>query len=544
MAKNGRLIQAHFGSKPLLLALYYDKGNVVYDAPPGTKHLAHVTYLKPKASSEYWRSGIDYFLVENGSNVMGLVSNKNEPLHISNRRVSSKMNEINSRQGVRFNLMGDIKGTELEGVVKLAALKDIYLHTYGAKLPMIRSEPSFGYVDQIRSDVQLRRELDIRVDPEGKQSFFPGCALDLNLDFAKWCVAAVTKDFKLAPWNDCLMCYASYKHEDFPSVAKVDVSALREQIQMGRAIRTEKGLPTRFMRLGKRTEAAADIFRDHLLMTFEACEKEGLSIVLPTKFLRYDPEIAEGLKRTNSTLLISLGNDKFEMGPAALGFTNNFRFEQGLLYQEAGVRTVPYSLVDAKLEDGGPEYSPNLLRALKAFKQVQILPVRSRHRFTAGQILKGWHSLLGPLGKDLFGHSIGGYENSRDSTKIAHTVHKSLLDRVGNNDGNVRMCHHNSHTTYCGGCFMSGICGVVEPRQKTITVKREDYDRVGGKVGANGAEVIIIEKNVQNRKLAKPKDRLTMSLPFLNSEEEQLLAHYAGLMAVGGRFNFSSAVKK
>lgn len=532
MAKNGRLISTHFGDKPLFLALYFDKPGVVYDTPPGTERVAHVTYLKPNATAEYWSSSVDYFKVDDHKTANKLVSNKNDVINVRTARESARMKKAEEEHAVKFEILEQFRGSPLEKAVRLAALKDIYTHTRGAEKPMIRSDHFTKYVDQIVSTATIQRVLDPKVDPEGKQSFFLDCVLDLNLDYADWCVAAVTREGKLAPWNDCLMCYASYKHKNFPSIVKADTSLFIEAIREARSTRDDRGQQTRFLRLGKRTEAAADIFRDHLLATLEAAEKEKLSVVLPTKFIRFDKEIAEGLKRTDSTLLISLGNDKFEVGPALLGYNNDFRFEQGILYQEVGVRTIPYVLVNARLENGGPHYSANLERAIAAFKQVQILPVRSRHTHTSNLILGGWHDLVGELGHDLFGNMVGGFEKSNDHTRISRAVHKSLLDKIGQNDGNVRMCHHNSKMTYCGGCFMAGVCGVAKPHEKTVTIRRDIYEKAGGKTGVPADTKIILVDKFEDKYPPK-KDKSQPEFEFVNPlkpKERELLSRWGNIM--------------
>ena len=471
---NGRILKVNFGeSKPTLLALYYDKPGVVYATPPGTKHLAHVSYLKPNASSEYWRSGVDYFLVTD--KIQGLVSA--DPINLRKDEFTSELGVTEKKHGVRFEFNGHATEMNLEETVKLAALTDIFLHTFGKSPPKISSEISTTRLSglNIPSTAKTTYQGRVEITAEGKQSFYPDCILDLNADFARWCEASITPDGKLAPWNECTYCYAGYKHGGYPLIQKADKLDLIEQINRLKAERSGKSpsLPTRFLRLGKKTEAASDRFLPNLLATFEAALETGIGIVLPTKHLRFYKEVADLAKKTNSTILYSIGNDELEHGPVALGFSNDQRLEIAARYLAEGVNTVPYVLVNAVREDGGKLFKDNLKKALDRFPKVQILPVRPRHKTTAYKVLEGWNDPVGQAGIDLFKQEVGGYTRRKDHTRIAEEIHPSLTDRIGDNSGNVRMCHHNSTAEYCGGCFMKDVCGKIHPHNQTAVEPRQ-----------------------------------------------------------------------
>ena len=292
----------------------------------------------------------------------------------------------------------------------------------------------------------------------GKQDYYPGCLLDLNLDFARWCSSGITPDGKLAPWNSCEYCYSSHMHTGYPAAFAVEKDNLIAQIKEARIAREAEGKPTRYMRLGKRTECGSPIFRKNLINTLEACAEEGIKCIFPTKFLEFDKEVAKLLKKTDSTLLVSLGSNELEPGAVLHGRTQEARIAEGIKYLEAGIRVVPYVIVDAALPNGGKYFEKNLAEAKEKFPRIQILPIRLRHRERAVKILGGWHDLLksntGQL--DLFGKPDGKYESGGDHTRIAVDIHSSLTDLINNNCGSTRMCHHSSCAEYCGMCFMPG----------------------------------------------------------------------------------------
>lgn len=476
MTKNGRLIASYFGSKPLFLGLYNDHQQVVYATPPGTMHLAHVTYLKPRAQSEYWRSGIDYFQVTDADKVLNLVAN--EPIFLREEEITQELLETEKRHGVRFRIHSSVE-EPLERALTQAALTDIFLHTFNKTSPRIRSEPFSVYTDDIKSEARITYAGNATIDLEGKQSFYADCVLDLNLDFAHWCVASLRRDGKIAPWEDCDYCYSGYKHDGYPLIRKVTRKDLVKQINEARKIRTAQELPTRFLRLGKNTETGDDIFIDNLTATFEAALSTGLSIVMPTKHLRFYREIAELARRTHSSLLFSIGNDSLELGSVSRGFSNEQRFETAKRYLDYGVNTVPYVLVDGILESGGLLFKGNLAKALRLFPKVQLLPVRTRHKSSAHKILGAWNDVVGQQGQNLFGEHVGGYETARDHTRITHDVHSSLSALVKDNNSDVRMCHHNSNANYCGGCFMKGVCGAINPHKKVTVEKKVNRPHKG-----------------------------------------------------------------
>ncbi len=451
-----------------IYGLYCNTKGASYAEPPGTKHLAHVLWRNPLRGQD---SNIDYFAVKENSEL-----EPSEIVHINQIALSEG---VEDRCGVRYQILSDSKA--YENLVRAVAARDIgdFLIERGktrdksglfsrSKRVKSRKEENFKssveYVSGVKG-LPVRNVMHARISVEGKQDYYPGCLLDINLDFAKWCISGISPDGKIAGWNSCDYCYASHTHAGYPGAFYVDKKELKAQIKDARMERGREGKPTRYLRLGKRTECGAKMFRESLVNTLEVCADEGIKCIFPTKFLEFDRDVAELLKRTDSTLLVSLGNDELERGAVLHGRTQEARIEDSLKYLEAGARAIPYVLVDATLENGGRYFEKNFKEVLGKFPQMQIIPIRLRHTERAVKILGGWHNLIQTnYGRqDLFGHCDGHYEKGNDGTRIAVSIHPSLGNLVGDNGGDVRMCHHSSCREYCGMCFMTGEKGFARP---------------------------------------------------------------------------------
>jgi hypothetical protein len=70
----------------------------------------------------------------------------------------------------------------------------------------------------------------------------------------------------------------------------------------------------------------------------------------------------------------------------------------------------------------------------------------------------------------------GGYYLEGNHRLIADYIHPEWQKLIGNNDGNVRLCHHNHDLTYCGACNLGH--GFVIPTQEVKIKygdKKSDY---------------------------------------------------------------------
>lgn len=456
-----RLFCASDGKK--VLGLYSNNPGVVYAEPPGAKHLAHVTWF------DYLRgrdSNIDYFLVQKE----GLTPNEAVQLN-----GAAGGGEIEGKLDFRYRILNGMR--DHTDLIRAVAVRDVggFMSRKEArrtKQPGLFDKPSkrkqreylfpgngkvIEFVDGFVNGPKVCFEGEAHIQGTGKQDYYPGCILDINLDFARWCQSGITPDGKLAPWNSCFVCYSAHTHSGFPYAFRVDKGSLREQIKAIRAQRESEGKPTRYLRLGKRTECGSKPFRGNLVRTLEACADEGIKCIFPTKFLEFDSVVAELLRRTDSSLLVSLGNDELEQGPVLYGRTQEVRVEDGIKYKEAGARVIPYAMVDGAKEDGGEYFDKALRLARSKFERVQLLPVRSRHEAKSKQILGGWHNLIADSEQaKLFDEEEGAYEKSGDHTRVCMRLHPSLKELIGDNTGNCRMCHHSSQFEACGMCFMTG----------------------------------------------------------------------------------------
>lgn len=446
-----------------LLALYSKMPGVVYEEMPGTQHVAHVTWVRPKAKTTDERSNIDYFLVGDdfaGTESVVVRDDIVPPLGIE--LVCSTHYEL-------------VKGMEaLEETIRRVASRDIFVHNQGKKVPAVKEPPKVEYVDEIVSKAVDAIGNHASIQPWGKQDFHPKCILDINLDFAPYCINGISPNGKLAPHLSCDYCYAIRHHQGYPRRYAIEINELVKRIEEARRIRAEGreteserkvSMPTRYLRLGKRTEAGADLFREEILTSLWAAIETGLKVVFPTKHLKFDREIAGMLKQTDSTLLYSIGADEFERGAAAHGRTNEWRFEQARLYLEAGVRAVPYVLIDATREDGG--YFAENFRIARTFPQVQVLPLRIGTRELGQRILGSWDKAVGQVEQmSFFDQQTGGFEQEGDGTLVHNTVCPSLAELVDDNTGDVGMCSHNKTTEWCNGCFMPGEEGVIAARER------------------------------------------------------------------------------
>jgi hypothetical protein len=453
-----------------ILGMYTTNEGVVCAEPSGTEHLAHVRWTNPFSGKP---QNIDYFLAPENIE------------HSDWMPISGGMPAgLERKYGMDYSIISGFR--EMESTLRKVAVRDIkdYLERAGenerqlglfegenyravcvaAKKKEVRTEERDARVEYVTAfsspSITYSRNY-AKVDVTGKQDYYPGCILDLNLDFANWCMSGITPDGKLAPWNSCEYCYSAHTHKGYPEVYCVDKQDMVEQIDYAKRVREEQGKKTRFLRFGKRTEAGAGIFRRQLVASLEACIDTGIRTILPSKFLEYNREVAALLQRSDSTLLVSLGSDELERGAVLHGRTQEARLESARHYLEAGVRVVPYVLIDAALPNGGSLFEKNFNEVTKGdeFAKVQLIPLRLRHSKKAKRMIGGWHSIVHSENEHMFGCSSGAYCVGNDGTRIPEVMDKSIIDLVGDNRGRVRMCSHSPRAEYCGMCFMPGMKG-------------------------------------------------------------------------------------
>ena len=469
------------------LALYNYHSDV-YVKPPAdfnAKYVAHFSY-------EYGnrKGGVDVFQINEGENpkrIAKLVTYVTPELngfnikkdnckgkrenHIAKTRLfnASAIHNINSQ------IIIDLPKREKGEIIDFTST-DILEFCEGVEAKK-RITPCLIFVDKIIPKTEVKY-----INPEvmlttGKQEFVPSCLLEANIDFGKGCISSFLPgegiesgkagfdgetftNYFTSPWGECSYCYAGRDHRCFPkTLYKFNRKRLEEELKGGFILdkKTKKTLrrPVKVLRFGKRTESYTPFTRDSFLQTLEACAKIGTQAVIPTKMLPYDEEIVRLLKKSKSSVLFSIGNDEFEIGACAHGFNNKMRIENAVKYHEKGVNTSLYLTFANPLEINEEEWRI-INSATKKGIRVQVLPIRYKRK----NVMKAMCGLNWDSAKntqtDLFREDnklLGTYYHEGNQLiPIVRRMDSRLISIVGDNKGDVCMCHHDDQKTYCGGC--------------------------------------------------------------------------------------------
>jgi len=360
-------------------------------------------------------------------------------------------------------------------------------------------ESSVKRVDRIVSETKLRRlpssvlvgenERRPQLLKSGKQEFVDKCILTANIDFGEGCITSwvpgegasfdksrgIFRNYFHFPWGECDYCYSARSHKHFPAAFYAfDQAQLIGELKGDCCLKFGSpeifGKHVKFLRFGKRTESYTPFTDEEFRMTLEAMliAGEGRKIthgIIPTKFLPFDREIAQLLKRTGSSVLYSIGLDGFELGACAWGRNNQWRIEQATKYYEEGVNSSLYLLMAAHAPPRERE------KAILKFAEeknlsIQLLPFRFKTKELAMQIAGiDWDILLdkthGGTQFDLLEEVDtecmkyrGSYNRVPNGIvpKVSR-INPVWMKLVGDNNGRIRMCHHDSDCTLCGGCW-------------------------------------------------------------------------------------------
>ncbi len=316
---------------------------------------------------------------------------------------------------------------------------------------------------------------------DGKQEFISSCILDTNLDFSGGCISGFVPGnhasfdgkrftgYFLDLHAECSYCYAGYQHKSFPkTLVNIDKAHLIEELNNKKKI-LERDI---ILRLGKRTECGSKFTRNPLITTLEACVETNTKVVMPTKFLEFDKDVTKLLRKTDSVVLYSTRDDKFERGSVVHGCNNEWRLEQAVKYKEHGVNAILYLLVDLPNEITDRE--SNILNfANKHNLLVQLLAIRFPGKKVAREIVGGsWEDLtMNPeqlMLESINGKIHGGYK-WKSNQLIAQRTHEDYSKLIGENNNCVRLCHHNDITTYCGSCFLKK--GFIIPTEPAVKIE-------------------------------------------------------------------------
>jgi len=317
----------------------------------------------------------------------------------------------------------------------------------------------------------------------GKQEFTPACGLDANIDVSDGCISGwipgpnasfdgeTFVDFYSSPPHECPQCYAEAKHRGFAKTLwRIQKDKLREELMGNCRLSTGMpdiyGKPIPVLRIGKRTEAGSKFTLDTLALVIETCAETKTKIVMPTQFLEFNPEIARLAKAANMAILYTQNWDEFARGAVAHGCTNEWRREQAVKYHEAGVNALFYINLHPYFPPGEREKGIIELARKTGMPHVQILPVRF-YKPGIMEMMTGLNPrYVREPTKEMYGP--GEYARSyclEGKIHVPQEIHPEWQRLISENRGFVRMCHHNSSLTWCGGC---GICeGFVIPKQPT-----------------------------------------------------------------------------
>jgi hypothetical protein len=313
----------------------------------------------------------------------------------------------------------------------------------------------------------------------GKQWFVPSCKLQANIDFGKGCISGwipiegalfdgkFFTNYLSSPNSECEYCYAKRRHHTFAkTIYEFDKQRLIEELSGKCRLdfddwELELGKPVNILRFGKRTETGAPFTRRQFIGTLEAMIETGTKGVIPTKYLEYNREIAERLKKTSSVVLYSIGDfDEFEKGAGIHGCNSEWRLEQAVKYHRAGANSLLYLHIIGHKPPGKKE-NEFLKIAEKHKIKVQILPIRFPNKDLIERMTgKKWEYLKGGSKRGLNqlilpAHGDFGSYVFREKMLCLEKIHSSWMEMINNNNGRIRMCHHTLENTYCGGCFQA-----------------------------------------------------------------------------------------
>ena len=300
-----------------------------------------------------------------------------------------------------------------------------------------KETPRTDLVDRIISKTEIKYIEPQRVLTPGKQEFVPDCILEANIDFGQGCISnwipgenasfdgQFFTDYYMFKSGGCSYCYAERSHRTYPkTIYQFDKDRLLEELgggfitQLAGEIETEDGetmfleekklgRPVEVLRFGKRTESYTPFTDSQFMQTLEACVETGTRGVIPTKFLPYTKEKSKLIKKTNSVPLFSLGDDRYERGAVAYGFSNEVRMENAIKYREDKTNSLIYLNVPNPLKLSEKEWKI-IEKAKKHNLKVQVLPLRFK-KSSVMNTITGMHRKIAIGPPDLFASEAGAY---------------------------------------------------------------------------------------------------------------------------------------
>jgi len=476
------------------LGVYNYQHDVCTGLPPGIngRRVAHFSYSKGGK-----KGGVDVFMLDekHPSNYSPSLINVRKKIDARGELIT--LQESDSEKEDYFgkgNLKGadekyDIQVQMVSGLSKKAQREIVNLtnsdiiYFCGEKFAKNKRGPRVEIVPEIvsRTEIGLMDySKDLGMIRTGKREFVPTCGIEGNLDFAQGCITSISlgknanfngntfENFFFSPWGECAYCYSDRKKRNFfKTIYRFDKQRLLEELKGGARTNfgseESLGRVLRTLRFGKRTESWSEFTKESFVGALEAMLETGTRGIIPTKALSFNREIAKLLRETKSTVLYTYGWDGLETGACEQGHNNECRLENARRYRREGINSAVYLMILGHLPLGKRERKV-LDLAKKEKMPVQLLPLRITSkalitRLTEEEILPSgttWEKLKGSPGQvELeFSEDINSRKYFYDSNNlVVWDLHQDWIREIGNNAGQVRLCHHDLKETYCGGCF-------------------------------------------------------------------------------------------
>jgi len=492
----------YYGKEGRLYLPIYNNDPDVYTAPPPCIR-DHSVYL----SHDQYSFGahtkcLDIYLINKEIDLFKVLKESKE-VNIHNifflpetSNGSYNFNEIYRRQDIKSEMIGNYEYKQ-----ELLILKGLDYEKFCKNPAKNPTGTRIEYVDEIIPKTELKEINKAHLLEGGKQDNLPSCGLEANWDDCKGCKTAIVNGFS-DRFAECVPCYASRQHLNPQKTSiKFDEKQLEKEL-LGECYLKGKnndihGKPIQVLRLGKRIEfCSSKKGLEALVITLETClklEKDyntKIKCVMPNKLLPFDDYIAKLFRKTNSVLLFSISEDRFERGACVQGCNNETRLERAVLYKEHGVNSIIYQSIDA------PQVHERDLEILKFAQdnnlQVQLLPMRlTGKKFALDFTGSHWNTLKHLKQITLPGtpeeNQIGTYYNESGKL-IAQVIHPYWREIIGDNTGNIRLCHHhrdpNNHNkdiVYCGRCFLDNKGFIISiphfKAERRTNTRKADYKR-------------------------------------------------------------------
>ncbi len=485
------------------LAIYNFQHDVYIKPPSSFGNIQHLDHFSYKRGNK--KGGGDIFLINEIPDNPEVKINKEirligDRVHIDEKKPTFKLKtyyqpELLKKVPEMYDIQHHMINLpeEIEREVIIMSNADI-VYFCGDNIAKAHRGSKIERVEKLIPKTEVRYIKPEKMLTGGKQWFIPSCKLQANIDFGKGCISGwipiegasfdgkFFTNYLSSPNGECEYCYAKRIHKSFPkTIYEFDKQRLIEELSGKCRLnfgdwKLELGKPVDILRFGKRTETGAPFTRKQFTETLEAMIETGTKGVITTKYLEYNREIAERLKKTKSVVLYSIGDfDEFEKGAGMHGCNNEFRLEQAVKYHEAGVNSLLYLHIIGHKPPGKRE-TEFLEFAEKHKIKVQILPMRFPNKdLTERMTGQTWEYLKGGSRRNQNQSMLPGLDDYgsyvfREKMLCLEKIHSSWLEMISDNNGRIRMCHHTLENTYCGGCFQTkGEITEPPPEMKKVT---------------------------------------------------------------------------